>query len=148
MKRLHPLRGANFDSVTHEHLDAALRAQVLARLGLASAPATDLNGLRTLYAAWSSTMPFDNIAKLIALRTDSPGNLPGIDAAEFFERYLEHGVAGTCWPSSNALFTLLADLGFPARRVAGSMRDMGIVSHGSVKVRLDGIDWLLDSSML
>jgi arylamine N-acetyltransferase len=74
--------------------------------------------------------------------------LPGLDAAEFFERWLEHGIGGTCWPSSNALFELLVSLGFRARRIAGSMRDTGVVSHASIKVRSDGIDWLVDSSML
>ncbi len=39
-------------------------------------------------------------------------------------------------------------LGFDARRVAGSMRDTGYPGHGSVKVRIDEIDWLVDSSML
>ena len=93
-------------------------------------------------------MNFDNISKLIALRTAPDESLPGIDANEFFERWLTHHVGGTCWTSSNALFELIASIGFDARRIAGSMRDTGIVSHGSVKVALDGIDWLVDSSML
>jgi arylamine N-acetyltransferase len=93
-------------------------------------------------------VPFDNTAKLIAIGSAAPGLLPGIDATDFFERYLEHGVGGTCWPSSNALFELLYALGFDARRAAGSMRDTGIVSHGTVKVRIAGNDWLADSSIL
>lgn len=71
-----------------------------------------------------------------------------MDATEFFERWLSHGVGATCWPTSNALYELLADVGFDARRVAGSMRDTGYTGHGSVKVRIDGIDWLADSSLL
>jgi arylamine N-acetyltransferase len=93
-------------------------------------------------------VPFDNTAKLIAIGNRSPGLLPGIDATEFFERFLTHGVGGTCWPTSNALFTLLDVLNFDVRRAAGSMRDTGIVSHGTTKVHIDGIDWLADSSML
>ena len=130
-------------------LTGDLRDRILDRFGLADSPPTDLEGLERVYGAWCASMNFDNVAKLIALRTapaDSP--LPGIDAAGFFDRWLAHGVGGTCWTSSNALFALLDAIGFDARRVAGSMRDTGIVSHGSVKVTLDGNDWLADSSML
>jgi arylamine N-acetyltransferase len=108
----------------------------------------DLEGLRRIYGAWCRTVPFDNTAKLIALGNDTPGLLPGIEADEFFERFLAHGAGGTCWPTSNALFVLLHDIGFDARRAAGSMRDTGIVSHGTVKVRANSSDWLADSSML
>jgi arylamine N-acetyltransferase len=122
--------------------------RVLERLKLSRGVTPDLDGLRTVYAAWCASMPFDNTAKLIALGTNAPGNLPGIDAEEFFERWLTHDVGGTCWPSSNALFVLLDSLGFRARRAAGSMRDTGIMSHGTVKVRIADKDWLVDSSML
>lgn len=122
--------------------------QVLERLGFRAAPAADLAGLRALYAAWSERVPFDNLRKVVALRTGAPGPLPGDDADDFFAHWLAHGTGGTCWPSSNALFALVDALGFPARRIAGSMRDMGVRNHGSVKVRLEGRDWVVDSSML
>ena len=125
-----------------------LLGRVLERLGLSKAPGVDIDGLRQVYRAWCASVNFDNVAKLIALKTAASEPLPGIDGGEFFERWLEHNVGGTCWTSSNALFELVALIGFDARRVAGSMRDTGIVSHGSVKVALDGIDWLVDSSML
>lgn len=125
-----------------------LTERVLARLGFSSAPAPDLAGLSALYAAWCVSVPFDNIGKLIALRM-SPGDLlPGLDATEFFERWLTHGVGATCWATANALYELLVNVGFDARRVAGSMRDTGYTGHGSVKVRIDGIEWLADSSLL
>ena len=130
-------------------LTRELRDGALDRLGLSDQPATDLEGLEKVYGAWCASMNFDNVAKLIALRTAPAGlPLPGMDAVEFFDRWLAHGVGGTCWTSSNALFVLLEELGFDARRVAGSMRDTGIVTHGSVKVTIDGNDWLVDSSML
>ena len=125
-----------------------LRDCVLEQLGLSTAPTPDLDGLRLVYGAWCASVNFDNVAKLVALRTAPSESLPGIDANEFFERWLAHGVGGTCWTSSNALFALISSLGFDARRIAGSMRDTGIVSHGSVKVALGNIDWLVDSSML
>lgn len=129
-------------------LDARLRNQVLEKLGLSAEPQPDFDGLSLLYRKWCENVPFDNAGKLIALRTNAPGNLPGLDANQFFRNFLEHGCSGTCWPSSNALYTLLADVGFDARRLAGSMRDTGIISHGSTAIRIDGSDWLADSSML
>lgn len=125
-----------------------IRTRVLSRLGLESAPVADLDGLRAVYAAWCVSVPFDNIAKLIALRTASNTPLPGMDPSEFFERWLDHGVGGTCWATANSLCELLLAIGFNARRVAGSMRDTGYIGHGSVKVRIEKIDWLVDSSML
>ena len=107
-----------------------------------------MTGLRDVYAAWCLSVPFDNLSKLIALRAPRGAPLPGMEATEFFARWLEHGVGGTCWSTSNALCELLLALGFDARRVAGSMGDTGHLGHGSVKIRIDGIDWLADSSML
>ena len=125
-----------------------LTARVVDRLGLTDTPPADLEGLSTTYAAWCLSVPFDNLAKLIALRTTPDEPLPGMDATEFFERWLAHGVGGTCWATANALCELLISLGLDARRVAGSMRDTGYIGHGSVKVRIDNIDWVVDSSML
>ena len=129
-------------------LPATLRDRVLERLGFERCPAPDLAGLSRLYRAWCTHVPFDNLRKMMALATQEPGLLAGTDARDFFEAWLAHGTGGTCWPTSNALFELLVSIGFEARRVAGSMRDLGIVSHGSVKVRVAGQDWLVDSSML
>ena len=134
--------------ISHLMLGEKLLERILERLGLATPPRPDREGLGTIYAAWCMSVPFDNIAKLIALRSGSSGVLPGLDATEFFERWLEHGIGGTCWPTSNALFELLVSSGFRARRIAGSMRDTGIVTHASIKVSSDSIDWLVDSSML
>jgi N-hydroxyarylamine O-acetyltransferase len=130
---------------------SSLRDRVLARLGFSALPGTDLGGLRQLYAAWCVKVPFDNVQKMIALRTGRP--LPGITATDFFETWLEHGTGGTCWSSSNALYTLFKSTGFDVARIAGSMRDVGTgprktPGHGSVVARIGGQDWLVDSSML
>lgn len=129
-------------------LSADLRDRVLERLGFAGPPALDLGGLRTLYFAWCQGIPFDNVRKMIALRIGAGGPLPGGHADDYFTHWLAHGCGGTCWPGSNALFELFQAAGFAARRVAGSMGDRGIVNHGSVKVAIDGHDWLVDSSLL
>ncbi|MBI4910289.1 MAG: arylamine N-acetyltransferase [Acidobacteria bacterium] len=136
--------------MTHE--DASLRdgmiVRVVQRLGLPCAPPISLDGLRALYQAWGQHVPFDNVRKMIALHSNPGHVLPGRTATDFFSFWLEHGTGGTCWPGSNALFTILSALGFRARRVAGSMRDLGIQNHGTTIVTLDGADWLVDSSLL
>ena len=135
-------------SLTDDRLSPALAGRVLQRLGVATPPSLDLDGLSALYRAWCTRVPFDNTRKMIALRTGVQGPLPAIHADDFFEHWLAHGTGATCWPSSNAVFALLHAAGFEARRVAASMGDRGVVNHASVKVRLAGRDWLVDSSML
>lgn len=129
-------------------LAGGLGARVLERLGLPNAPAPNLDGLRALYGAWCEHVPFDNLRKMIALRAPAPEPLPGGDAEDFLGAWLEHGCGGTCWPSSNALYEIARFAGFDAQRVAGNMRDLGVVNHASVRVRLQDSDWLVDSSML
>lgn len=129
-------------------LPCGLRDSILERLGFSRAPSADLGGLRALYAAWCARVSFDNIGKMIALRSGSHCPLPGIAAGDFFDSWLRHGNGGTCWSTSNALFELICSLGFSACRIAGAMRDLGVVNHASVKVRIDGFDWIADSSLL
>ena len=124
-----------------------LLSRVITQLGLPNTISIDLAGLTTVYSAWCRSVPFDNVRKMIAIRS-SDAAMPGLDAVDFFENWLATGSGGTCWPSSNALFTLLHTLGFDARRVAGSMFDQPDVNHGTVKVKIDGRDWLVDSGML
>jgi N-hydroxyarylamine O-acetyltransferase len=136
----------NGNSNVVELLDDDLLSRVLGKMSV-SRPTLDLAGLSEIYAAWCRSIPFDNIRKMIALR-EPASPMPGLDAADFCESWIEHGTGGTCWPSSNALFVLLRSLGFDARRVAGSMYNRPDPNHGTVKVCVDGQDWLVDSSML
>jgi arylamine N-acetyltransferase len=129
-------------------LDPALVESILERIGLSATPSIDLAGLREVYGAWCTHVPFDNVAKLLTLRESPESPLPPVSSRQFFERFLQHGTGGTCWTSSDALCSLLESVGFPAHRVAGSMRDTGIVSHGSVKVTFGSDHWLVDSSLL
>lgn len=135
-------------STTEPSISPELRDRVLARLGLTKPVTVDLDGLSALYRAWCDKIPFDNVRKLIALRTGEDGPLPGTTGTDFFEHFLEYGTGGTCWPTANAIHELLVSMGFASRRVAGSMRDQGFVTHGTVKVTIDDADWLVDTSML
>jgi arylamine N-acetyltransferase len=134
------------DSISHDDHQGTLAA-VRKELGLPDSVNNDLEGLRTIYAAWCDNMTFDNMRKFVSLRSGDAA-LAGSDANDYFEHWLEHRSGGTCWPSSNALFTLIDSFGFDARRVSGAMYDLPDINHGSVKIRIDGVDWWADSSML
>ncbi len=128
-------------------LTSDLRDAVCTRLGVHAGVPTAAY-LATVYAAWCRHVPFDNVRKLIALREGHAPPLPGADPVDFFSHWLSDGTGGTCWSSSSAFYTLLTTLGVTARRIAGSMRDTGIVTHGSVIVTIDDSEWLVDSSAL
>lgn len=122
--------------------------RVLDRMGFSKPPATDLASLQRLYTSWCMHVPFDNIRKMIVLRKKEKQPLPGLHATEFFENWLKNGSGATCWPMANALFELICSLGFHTFRVAGFMRDLGIINHGSVKVSINGMDYLADAALL
>ncbi len=135
-------------------MEEALTSQsverVLAKLGLASVPAPDLAGLSAFYRAWCRSVPFDNLRKLIQLRSGKAGPLPGDTAQDFFDAWLAHGTGGTCWANAGALCTLLEALGFEARRGISTMLVAPNLppNHGTVSVALGGATWLVDGAIL
>jgi len=139
-------------TVVYSTLSTATVERVLTRLGISRRPQPDLDGLNELYTAWCGAVPFDNVRKRIWFASDRSVPLPGGGATDFFENWLLHGTGGTCWPGNGALFALVDALGFDARRIAGAMIDSpgppDRAGHGSVVVTLDGIDYLVDASIL
>ena len=129
-------------------LSKDLLNRVLVRLGFNEHPGADINTLRRLYTSWCMTVPFDNVRKMIVMKSEDKLTLPGLEATEFFENWLKNGSGATCWPMANALFELLSSLGYQAYRMVGFMRDLGIINHGSVKVFVNGMDYLVDASLL
>jgi arylamine N-acetyltransferase len=129
-------------------LSGDLVNRVLARLDINALISTDAESLQRLYSAWCRHIPFDNIRKMIVLSSGDKQPLPGIDATDFFEHWLQHGCGGTCWPVANAFYELVFALGFNVQRIAGSMRDMGVLNHGSVKVVFDNKEFLAEASLL
>lgn len=122
----------------------------MARLGFERNPEPDLAGLRAVYAAWCRSVPFDNVRKLIHLRTANGQPLPGSTPEDFLEAWLKFGTGGTCWSGAGALRALLASLGFDASRGIATMLAAPNLppNHGTVRVTLNGEDYLVDSSML
>jgi len=124
--------------------------RVLAKLGLAARPEPSLEGLKQLYAAWCLKVPFDNVRKLIHLRRQEPGPLPGDTAGDFFEAWLRHGTGGTCWAGNGALQALLRSLDFTAERALATMLVYPNLppNHGTVVVSCEQKRYLVDASML
>ena len=133
-----------------DKLPDCLVERILDRLGFTSIPAPDFTGMQFLYRNWCHKVPFDNLLKRIFFAGNSAIFFPGNDEKLFFENWLEFGVGGTCWAVSSALCTLLATLGFDARRRRGTMLigRARTPDHGSVTVSLDNRLYLLDASML
>ena len=131
-------------------LSSELVARVLSKLGLDQNPTLDLDGLTSLYSAYCGSIPADNIQKRIWFSGKFPTPPPGGDPSEFFENWLGHGTGGTCFPINGAMYALAKALGFEARRIAGSMIVDGYThcdNHGSVLVRLGGVDYLVDGQL-
>lgn len=131
-------------------ISAQLLDRVKAKLGLPSRPEINLGGLNEIYAAYSGHIPNDNIQKRIWLAGDKSRPVTGGDPTEFFENWLKHGTGGTCFPANGALCVLLQSLGFDAWRILGSVMMEGIEhegNHGTVLVRIDKTDYLVDAQL-
>ena len=130
-------------------LTGELLDEVIEKLGLEDRPTLDLAGLNTLYVAFRTGVPADNIQKRIWFASDQSTPLTGGDPIVFFENWLAHGTGGTCFPINGALCTLAQSLGFDARRIAGRMvlEEYPGTNHGSVVTKLDGIDYLVDAQI-
>jgi len=127
-----------------------LHERVLARLGFSHRPEPSPEGLRALYAAWCRHVPFDNVRKLIHVRSGNGLPLPGGEAGDFFGAWLRHGTGGTCWAGAGAFHSLLAGLGFAVERGVATMLAAPDLppNHGTVRVRFGDAIYLADCSML
>jgi N-hydroxyarylamine O-acetyltransferase len=123
---------------------------VIERFGIGR-PEPDLQGLRSLYAAWCGSVPHENTRKLIHLGAGLGPPLPGSTAEDFFDGWLADGTGGTCWAANGALHDLLAALGFGVERAIATMLsapDVAGPNHGSVVVEVAGERWVADASIL
>jgi len=122
---------------------------ISSRLDLGLPVERDTAGLRRVFAAWCSNVPFDNLQKTRALFSDPQGPLPGLNPEAFFTQWLAHGTGGTCWPYANAMHAFVSELGFDATRATASGFGRGEVGHGTVIVTLpDATHWLIDNTFM
>ncbi len=134
----------------HDSISNAMLNRILDAFGIGGAVAPTFEGLQAVYASWCRHVPFDNVRKRMFLATGTTGTLPGDGAGEFFEHWLADGTGGTCWAGNNALYSLLHAVGFDVRRGVGVMSAARGVrpNHGTVIVRFDDADFLVDASMM
>ena len=81
------------------------------RLGVAR-PA-DEAGIIILFDRWKDRVPFDPIAKVLAMNEGRPP--PGADPVEVCERWLATGVGSTCWGHVASLAAILHAADVPTR---------------------------------
>jgi|SRR5665647_357594 len=104
-------------------ISGPLRDRVLARLGFSDAPRANLEGLRSVYAAWCLFVPFDNIAKLIALNF----NARRVAGSMRDTGYVGHGsvevhIDGTDWLVDPSMLTEASTQLAPINLVPPSQR--------------------------
>ena len=104
-----------------EALPSDLVERVLTKLDFNGRPEPTFEGLSAVFGAWCRNIPFDNVRKLIHVRSGDRDHCPGDDAVDFFEAWLKHGTGGTCWVTNGGLFRLLHSLGFEAARGEATM---------------------------
>ena len=68
-------------------MNSPLRRLVLRQPGFESPPRVNFDGLRAVYSAWCANVPFDNVRRMIALRSRPDDPLQGADADPFFEAW-------------------------------------------------------------
>jgi N-hydroxyarylamine O-acetyltransferase len=138
------------NATAEPRIPESLIERVLERLDFTGHPEVSLDGLRALYATWGHRVPFDNVRKLIHMRTGKEQPLPGSDPREFFDAWLRYGTGGTCWAVADAFHALLHTLGFDAVRGVATMLAAPNLppNHGTVQVTLDGARYLVDGAIL
>lgn len=119
-----------------------LARELCARLGTPFP--TTWSEVGSLYRRWCAEIPFDTIAKSIAVREGT--TIPGADAVEVIERWLATGVGSTCWGHCTAFAGLLASAGIEARiAVDRAVRDDGVIDfHSFVLVDHEEEPWVFD----
>jgi len=120
----------------------ALARDLCSRLGT-PLPST-FDEVVSLYRAWCARLPFDNVAKSIALLDGTTP--PGADAVEVIERWMETGIGSTCWGHCTAFAGMLGVAGIDSRVAVDRMvRDDDVVDfHSFVVADIDGSPWAFD----
>ncbi|GGX19046.1 arylamine N-acetyltransferase [Aquimarina muelleri] len=130
-------------------LTPEVAGKVLERLAINLPLTSNEEGLTKLYRGWCRNIPFDNFWKRLKLTEEEFSDHDQIDANQFFEIWLQHGLGGTCWTTANAMCELLKYFKFDVRMITGSMGDMGEVNHVSLLVSLnEGKEYIIDTSIL
>lgn len=120
------------------------------RAGYSTDPDPDLETLNNIYKFWCQNVGYDNVLKRIYFGENQSGPFPVMDPNDFMESWMKHGTSGSCWPSGEAMYGVLALAGFRPERVAGEMlecNDPMSPNHGGLAVHLDDKCYYVDPSM-
>jgi hypothetical protein len=114
---------------------------VLAALGVTRQP-PDIRGLVAVFEAFNRVVPFESASKIrrnatVEVLADKP-RVPEV----FWSEHLELGTGGTCFARVAAFAELCAALGFPSRKIVGSIGSPS--SHAALLFSLGGRTWLAD----
>jgi hypothetical protein len=122
-------------------LPAGLVDEVCGALGI-GLPA-DRAGVAALYRRWCAAVPFDPVAKAVALAEGRPP--PGDDPVEVAQRWLTTGLGSTCWGHVTVLGGLLAAAGVRvAAGVDRMLTDEIVDFHSFLVVHIDDELLVLD----
>lgn len=124
--------------------------RLLERIGFSGDPEPNIETLNRIYKFWCRDVGYDNVLKRIYIDEGHTGPFPVMDPNDFLESWMKHGTSGSCWPSSEALYGVLALAGFVPERVAGQMlecNDPMDPNHGAIIVHLDGKRLYVDPGM-
>ncbi len=120
-----------------------LTKQVLARLGLSSAPST-LSFLEALVNAYVRTVPWETAFRIVKRAVTGETAVCPRWPDEFWADNLERGGGGTCFESNYAFFSLLRALGYDGYLTINNMGD-SIGCHTAIILVVDEVKWLVDA---
>ena len=113
---------------------------VLARLGFASPPAADLDGLFALHRAYLRAIPFEDLAVQL-------GETGPLDETLLTARLLADGRGGYCFELNTVLACLLRSVGFEVTHHQAVVGGEGPTNHMALLVQLDDGAWVADAGL-
>ena len=111
----------------------------LERIGLAGAPAADLDALRALHRAHHAAIPFENVDIVL-------GRSVEVDLESVQDKLVRRPRGGYCFEHNLLFAAVLERLGYAVTRLAARIQPSGAGArtHMLLRVVLDGEPWLAD----
>ncbi len=114
-------------------------SRYLRLLGLDSPPA-GVDGLRQLVHAHITSVPFENLSKLLLYDREGAGRVTTVQ--EFLDGLEYQDLGGTCYTANPALTALLRELGYRADLLSADMNSPHV--HSCIRVHLDNRQYHVD----
>jgi N-hydroxyarylamine O-acetyltransferase len=128
------------DTMPPDALDLAAYAH---RIGYDGSLSASLETLRGLVERHAATLPFENVDVLA-------GRVPRLDAEALQSKMVRGHRGGYCFEQNGLFLAVLRAVGFDAQGLEGRVRTgvpadlVTARSHMTVRVRIDGEDWMAD----